>query len=284
MSLRNDNKRYTGRNLMTAGKSAARLFNIVLFALTILISDFSTGSQVLGKDKEILLNFKDTPVETVLDYLSEAAGLVVVYDYSLNDRISVISKQSLNTEEAVSLINTILKEKGYTALMMGRTLKIVPLSEAKKMNIPVRTGSDPEKIIPGDDVVTYIIPVKYAEAANLRENLSSLISETADFTANSDTNTLIITDTTANIKRLAEIIKSIDTYVATVSEIKVFHLEYAEAESTAKLINEIFEENAQASQSNGISGRIRNGIEFMSRLFSLFRTNKRDLQYDLLKG
>ncbi|MBN2372221.1 hypothetical protein JXL19_00330, partial [bacterium] len=195
----------------------AKVSAVILVILTMLIFDIGRDSEALGKEKDILLNFKDTPVETVLDYLSEAAGLVVVYNYALNDRISVISKQPLDTEEAVSLINTILKEKGYTALIMGRTLKIVPLNEAKKMNVPVRTGTNPEEIIPGDDIVTYIIPVRYADAVNLKENLASLISETADFTANSDTNTLIITDTTANIRRLAEIIKSIDTYVATVS-------------------------------------------------------------------
>ncbi len=261
MSLIIKSRKYREQNHYTARKRAGRLYIFLLFTLTILISDISTFSEALGKEKGILLNFKDTPVETVLDYLSEAAGLVVVYDYTLNDRVSVISKQPLDTKEAVSLINTILKEKGYTAIITGRTLKIVSLAEAKKMNIPVRTGADPEKIIPGDDIVTYIIPVKYAEAANLKENISSLISETADFTANSDTNTLIITDTTANIRRLAEIIKSIDTYVATVSEIRVFHLEYAEAESTAELINDMFEENTQSGQSAGNSGRVRNVIQ-----------------------
>ena len=145
--------------------------------------------------------------------------------------------------------------------MTGRTLKIVPVSEAKKMNIPVLSGSDPEKIVPGDDIVTYIIPVKYAEVANLKESLSTLISEGTDFSANSDTNTLIITDTTANIKRLLEIIKSIDTIVATVSEIKVFHLEYAEAETTAELINDLFDEDSKSTQSSGLPGRIQNLIQ-----------------------
>lgn len=260
MSLKVINKRVIKVGTVLPGKKAVKAAATALFIWAVLLGCFS-GAVAQENDNRILLNFKDAPVDAVLGYLSETAGLVVVYNYQLNDRISVISKQPLDTGEAISLINTILSEKGYTAILTGRTLKIVPLSEAKKMNVPVRSGNDPEKIIPGDDVVTHIIPVRYADAANLRENLASLISSSADFTANSDTNTLIITDTTANIRRLVEIIKSIDTYVATVSIVKVFHLEYAEAESTADLINDLFEDQGQSSQSSGLPGRLRNIIQ-----------------------
>ncbi|MFC1494457.1 type II secretion system secretin GspD [Thermodesulfobacteriota bacterium] len=264
MSLKTNNKRGAGYGLLLFGKAAVRLFVAVLLTLTIYIG-FDNSSFAQGKGGKILLNFKDAPVETVLGYLSETAGIVVVYEYELRDRISVISKQPLNTEEAISLLNTILKEKGYTTILTGKTLKVVLLSEAKKMNIPVRSGNDPSKIIPGDDVVTYIIPVKYADAASLKETLATLISDTADFMANSDTNTLIITDTTANIKRLVEIIQTIDTQVATVAVVRVFHLEYAEAESTAELINEIFEEQNQSNRSTGASGSIQSIIQMRGR-------------------
>jgi general secretion pathway protein D len=254
----NNNSR--GNNLMKKNNRNLYFSLFILFTAAVLIFHSAGNTFALEKKKNIMLNFKDAPVEAVLGYLSEAAGLVIVYDYSLSDRVSVISKQPLDTEEAVSLINTILREKGYTAVITGRTLKVVALSEAKKMNVPVMSGSNPDKIIPGDDIVTYIIPVRYAEVDGLKETLSSLISENADFSSNSDTNTLIITDTTANIKRLMEIIKSMDTIVATVSEIKVFHLEYAEAETTAELINDLFEEESSSSSSS-LPGRMRNMIQ-----------------------
>ncbi len=255
MSLIINDQKNRGNNLMK-NKRYLHFYLIILFIAALLVCQSAGNAFALDKKKNIMLNFKDAPVETVLGYLSETAGLVVVYEYALSDRISVISKQPLDTEEAVSLINTILREKGYTTVVTGRTLKVVPLSEAKKMNVPVLSGADPDKIIPGDDIVTYIIPVKYAQVAGLKESLASLVSENADFSANSDTNTLIITDTTANIRRLIEIIKSMDTIVATVSEIKVFHLQYAEAETTAELINELFEENNSSSSSSSVSGRI----------------------------
>jgi len=218
----------------------------------------STGST----GKKIRLNFKDTPIETVLEYLSETAGVVVVSGTTLTDRITVISRSDLNLEEAVALINSILKEKGYTAVMTGRVLKVATLTDAKKMNLPVSSGSDPDAIEPTDEVVTHIIPVRHATAASLAENLATLVPDTADFSANADTNTLIITDTKANIRRIVEIVSEVDGYMAAVAEMKVFHLEFADAEDTADLINDIFEE--QEEQASTTSGRMA-GIMSMMR-------------------
>ncbi len=55
--------------------------------------------EVVKKDgeTEIKLNFQDAPLQTVLEYLSEAAGLTVVSDQSLvSHRITVISRQPVN--------------------------------------------------------------------------------------------------------------------------------------------------------------------------------------------
>jgi general secretion pathway protein D len=196
-------------------------------------------------DLKILLNFQDVTLKTVLEYLSEKAGLVIVSDDNLDHRLSVISRQPLTVDEAISLINSILKESSYAAVRMGRTLRIVPLTQAKTMNIPVTSGSDPGAVTPSDDIVTHVIPIRYADAAKLKENLASLIPEYASLEANEDGNALIVTDTTANIRRLMQIVQALDTHMATIAEIRVFRLTSADATSTANLINNIFKQEQQ---------------------------------------
>lgn len=263
MSCRMWNKKNVPCDLFIRLGRFPQFFAIIVLSLMLLMVSLSPVKSAQETEKGILLNFRNTPVETVLGYLSEVAGLVVVSEADLKDRITVISRKPLELEEAISLINTILKEHGYTAIRTGRTLKIALLSEAKKMSIPVRSGSNPNEITPSDDVITYIVPVKYANAVNLKDNLSSLISKDADFTANGDTNTLIITDTAANIRRLVEIVNAIDTHMAAVAEIRVFHLEYADAESTAELINEIFEEQSLTGQATSGVSRMQSIIQMM---------------------
>ncbi|MCE5184694.1 MAG: type II secretion system secretin GspD [Planctomycetaceae bacterium] len=192
------------------------------------------------EQKKITLNFENAGINEIMGYLSETTGLVIISDTYIDGRVNLLSKQPLSVDEAVVLINTVLREKEYAAVRTGRTLKLVPLSEASKLNIPVTSGNDPDKIVAGDDMVTHIIPIRYANAANLREDLSTLLPSYAVLTANQASNSLIITDTTASIKRFIEIVRAVDTQMSAVSDVKVFHLSYADADTAALLINEVF--------------------------------------------
>jgi general secretion pathway protein D len=199
-------------------------------------------------ETRIKLNFQDTPLQTVLEYLSDTAGLMIVSDETLSSsRVTVISRQPITVAEAVSLINSILKEKGLTTVLTGKTLKVVTLTNVKKENIPVLTGRDPKAVVAGDDVVTYVIPVSHVTAAALKTNFETLRPEYASIEANEDGNALIITDTTANIKRLMEIVVALDRHMSSVAEIRVFPLTNADASSTATLINNLFEQQSQSS-------------------------------------
>jgi type II secretory pathway component GspD/PulD (secretin) len=216
-------------------------------------------------DMKIKLNFQDAPLQTVLEYLSETAGLTVVSDEPIIDgRMTVISRQPISMDEAVSLINSVLKEKSLTTVLTGKILKVVTLENAKKENIPVLTGRDPSSIVLGDDVVTYVIPVSHVTAGALKDNLQTLVPEYAGLEANEDGNALIVTDTTANIKRLMEIIVALDTHMSTVAEIRVFRLVNADATSAANLINTIFQQQQQSGTRSQQSPR--GPIEMMMQM------------------
>src|SRR5690606_21968049 len=88
-------------------------------------------------------NFQDAPLDTVLDYLSRAAGFTVIREASVSGRVNVVSHQTLTPDEALDLLNTILYQQGYAAIRSGRTLTIVGREEALRRNIPVRRGNDP---------------------------------------------------------------------------------------------------------------------------------------------
>jgi len=205
----------------------------------------------------LLLNFKDASLRAVLEYLSAAAGLVIVEEASVEGRVTVMSLQPLSVDEAVALLNTILKEKGYAAIRTGRTLKIVTLADAKKAALPVRSGADPEKIEPSDQLVTHVIPIQFADATALKRDLATLIPSYADLQANASTNTLILTDTQTNVRRIIEIIRALDSQTAGVSEVKVFQLQYANASNAARLITDLFKSDQPTG--GGAGGRGQGG-------------------------
>lgn len=207
---------------------------------------------VQNGELKLKLNFQDTPLQTVLEYLSETAGLTIVSNEPIAaSRITLIRRQALPVKDAVEVINTALKEKGYNAILTGKTLKVVTLANIPKENTQVLTVRDVNDIQPSDSVVTCVIPVGHVTAVALLQNLQALLPEYANLTANADGNALILTDTKTNIRRLVQIVKALDTHMSTVAEIKVWPLYTADATSTAQLINTIFQQQAQGTAGRG---------------------------------
>jgi general secretion pathway protein D len=188
----------------------------------------------------VMMNFQGASLTDVLNYLSEAAGFVIVQETPVSGTVNIVSKQSLSTDETVDLLNTVLAEKGYAAIRNGRILKIVSRRDVQRKDLPVIMGSDPEQIPRKDEVVTQILPLMYGEAAKLVENLRPLLPETATISSNDASNAILMTDTQTNIRRMAMIIKALDTSVSSKSTLTVFPLQYSDAKEVATTITSLF--------------------------------------------
>jgi general secretion pathway protein D len=200
-------------------------------------------------EKGLRFNFQGVPLDTVLDYLSKEAGFVIIRETDVTGRVDVRSHQSVSKDEAVDLLNTILHHKGYAAIRNGRTLTIVSRDDAKTRDIPVRKGNEPAQIPKSDEMVTHIIPVRYADAVQLVENITPLLPAYATVTANQSSNAIVLTDTQTSIRRVAEIVKALDTSISEVSTLKVFTLENADATEVATLINTVFQTDSAGGSS-----------------------------------
>ncbi len=213
---------------------------------------------------ELRLNFRNAPLEMVLNYLSDAAGFIIVLDARVNGSVSVISSHPMTRDEAVDLLNFELNKNGYAAIRNGRTLTIVDKNDAKTRNIPVKTGNRPDQIPNNAEIVTQIIPIRFIEARQLMSDLTSFVSPQATVVANEEGNSIVITDTQSNIRHLAEIIKAIDDSAEAETEIRVYPLKYANPADVASELTSIFPGNTSGSGSQSpISFR---GGGFFSRM------------------
>src|SRR5204862_1982948 len=76
----------------------------------------------------------------------------------------------------------------------------------------------------------------------------------ADFSANASSNSLLITDTAANIRRIVQIVSALDTHLADALDYRVLQLQYASATTTANLINQLFGDQNQRNRNQGGGG------------------------------
>ncbi|MEQ2009349.1 MAG: secretin N-terminal domain-containing protein [Limisphaerales bacterium] len=217
-------------------------------------------------EKGMRLNFRGVPLEQVLNYFGEVTGYIIVPKVSdIRGRVDVWSEDPLTKDEAISVLNNALSRNGYAAFLSGRSLNVVNKDEMSRQPLPVKPGSDPEQIPATENMVTQIIPIKFISAEQVIKNFDSLLPTSSIMTANAGANALVITDTQINIKRVAEIIKALDTPVASVSAIRVFTLKYADAKALATVVKDLF-----ATDSRGGTGGQQGGVDPRQQLFQRF--------------
>lgn len=211
-------------------------------------ADSQTGTNL------IRMNFRGASLDQVLSYLSEAAGFVINIKpgTSVRGKVDVWSNDPLTREEAVNLLDTVLNQNSLAAIRNDRTLTIVNRDEAKTQNVQVFQGSDPDRIPISDKIVTQIMPVRFVEASQLLKDLQPLVSMNSTMTANEAGNSIVMTDTQANIHKVAEVIHAIDMGAEEFTEVRLFHLENSDPTEIADEITSLFPDDTR--QGNNQSG------------------------------
>src|SRR5262249_41582975 len=155
---------------------------------------------------------------------------------------------------------------GYAIIRNGRILTIVATESVKTGDTPIEAYKYPDTVEKGDEIVTEIIPVRYANVTQLINNLQILLPMSATLTANESANSLILVATRTDVARMLKIIGALDTSIASVSGIKVFPLRYGDAKDLATLITQLF-----GTQTAGQGGGGGGGGGFRNQLFNMFR-------------
>lgn len=190
------------------------------------------GATAAKKPATVTLDFKDVELTDLIQTISEMTGKNFVYDDSVKGKVTIISPRGMSLDEAYQVFLSVLSVKGYTIVPSGKMNKVVRTQEAKENTVP--TGSDADQS-GAEQVVTRLVPVRNIDAASFATTiLTPLIPKSGSVVAYAPTNTLIITDSMANIERLLKIITELDV-PGTSSNLDVIFLENAAAEEIAQI-------------------------------------------------
>jgi general secretion pathway protein D len=123
----------------------------------------------------ITVNFHDTDLRVVIEFISELTGKNFIVDSKVKGRVTAISPTKITTEEAYRMFESILEVEGYTTVPAGRFIKIIPAREARSRGID--TITDREKgVLRGEQFVTRIIHLNYIDANSVTPVIRPLIS------------------------------------------------------------------------------------------------------------
>ncbi len=186
----------------------------------------------------ISLNYPNADITDVIAAIAAATKKNFLYDDRVRGTVTVLSTECISAEEAYRVFESILQVKGFTTVQgPGGILKIIPVRDAKES--PIETLPESERVPNRDLYITRLIPLRFIKADAIANALRPLVSKDANMVEYLPTNTIILTDSAANVRRLLTIIDQID--VETYQEqIKVIPIEFADAGTLAEQLSEIF--------------------------------------------
>ncbi|MEM6926853.1 MAG: secretin N-terminal domain-containing protein, partial [Myxococcota bacterium] len=138
-----------------------------------------------------------------------------------NEKVTIISNQEVAGSAAWEAFLSALEVSGYSLSIVGDTAKVVKSSEAGKK--PIRIGKVGDKISQSDDYVTQLIQLNNTRVDDMLKVIQTMAPSEAKIVAYPPTNTLIITDTASNIRKLYEVMNELDV-AAPKSTLKIYQL------------------------------------------------------------
>lgn len=180
--------------------------------------------------------------------VAEATGKTMVIEPSVKGKVKIMTNDNaMNKDELYELFRSVLELSNFTVVEVGKVTRVVPIKEARTS--PVADASENSGL---HEIVTDVIPAQNIAASKLLAALRPMVSTNANLSHHDGSNSIIITDTKANIDRIRRVISKIDT--AAVPTTEIVQLKYAEAEQLVQTLTKL---DAADKNAAGLSNKLQ---------------------------
>lgn len=218
-------------------------------ALALALSLGVVGSPVLAQsatgtaeqDQDLVLNLRDADINGLIEIVSQETGINFIVDPRVRGQVNVVSGQPIQREELYDLFLGVLKSQGFAAVRgSDGMVRIVPEVQAKENEVAGLTGDTP-----GDEYITEVITVNNMDAGQLVRILRPLVPKGGHLAAAAASNSLVIADTAANVRRIQALIARMDR--ESTEDFEVLPLEHASALDVVRIVQGL-DSNAPAEE------------------------------------
>jgi general secretion pathway protein D len=146
-------------------------------------------------------------LHTLVAEVAESTGKEFLIDPRVRARVYSVPKIDNPT---YPILLSVLRLNGYMAVEIGGKVNILPDANARSM--PTRLVQRDDDSVPDDEVITRVITVPGNNAAQLIPILRPLLPQSAHLAAvveGDENRKLIVVDTYANVRRIAELIETL---------------------------------------------------------------------------
>lgn len=209
--------------------------------LAALLSAMLPGAPLFAQDYTV--NLKETDIQELIKFVAEVTETTIVVDPAVKGKVKVVSSKPVSKDELYDLFLSILDVHGYTAVRSGGVVRVIQSKDARSS--PVSVADDGPR--GSDEYVTQVIRLDNISAAKLIPVLRPLVPQQAHMAAYAPSNAIIISDVSANIERIRDIIQRMDQ--SAVQKTDIIKLRYAVADDVVAMLEQL--KKSEAKQSGG---------------------------------
>ena len=164
----------------------------------------STGEETVTCD------FDNVDIRVVIKFFSRLTGKNFIIYNNVRGTITLVAPTAFPVSDPLKILGSVLDLRGYALVPAGDFIKVMSKRNAVQRAIPLEKSDGRGSMTNGDEVITRIIPLKFASADKMRRALSHLFSKDSSVSVSPQKNLLIITDTGSSIDRLVTVIDELD--------------------------------------------------------------------------
>lgn len=189
----------------------------------------------------IRFSFKDQNWDQVLDWFSRTTRLPIVRETPAPaGTVDFISDRAYTLPEAMHVLNTLLQTQSVMLRREGDTLFLQKLDDMKRESIPTFVSVLPPEVT-DDQIVTLLLPLRNATSTSVTEALKNMVAAYGSVTDLVQSNSVVIVETAANVRRLIGLVAEIDKSDVE-NVVEYIPLQFAKAETLLKSLTALMGE------------------------------------------
>jgi general secretion pathway protein D len=157
-----------------------------------------------------------------------------------NKKVTIISHQDVSPDAAWEAFLSALQVNGYTLSVTGNTAKIVKLGTGGTVGTGMPRDSDA--------YVTQLITLENTRVDDMSKIISNMAGPESKIVSYPPTNTMIISDTAANIRKIYKIMKELDV-ASPRSTMEIYELKFAAASDVKAILEQLYKVEEEQTSS-----------------------------------
>jgi general secretion pathway protein D len=219
------------------------VFSLLLAALLSVCVNLPASAE-----EKLTINMRDADIRALIQWVADFTGRSMIVHKDVQGKVTVLSTEPVTNEEAYQVFLSTLEVHGFTAVDTGAATRIIPSALAKSSPTALGGGS-------GAQPVVNLFKLHHVPVAQVVNSIKPLVSPDGYVSAHPATNSLVISDTASNIKRISELLRRLDR--SGQLEFELVRIQHASAQDIYESIRQLL----PGAQNENLPGLINLSVD-----------------------